>query len=105
MKCIIRYLRPFYSIMVLGLSIKVLSTLVELALPYILRHILDNVVPQASVEKILFWGALMVVCAALAMIGNITANRMASRVARNAARGIRHDLFSKTMHKISLTKN
>ena len=98
MKCIIRYLRPFYSIMALGLSIKVLATLVELALPYILRHILDNVVPQASVEKIVFWGALMVVCAALAMIGSITANRMASKVARNAARGIRHDLFSKTMH-------
>ena len=59
MKCIIRYLRPFYSIMVLGLSIKVLATLVELALPYILRHILDNVVPMASVEKIIFWGILI----------------------------------------------
>lgn len=98
MKCIIRYLRPFYSIMALGLSIKVLATLVELALPYILRHILDNVVPLASIEKIVFWGLLMVVCAALAMLGSVTANRMASKVARNAARAIRHDLFNKTMH-------
>ena len=98
MKCIVRYLRPFYSIMALGLSIKVLATLVELALPYILRHILDNVVPQASVGKIVFWGVLMIVCAALAMCGSVTANRMASKVARNAARAIRHDLFSKTMH-------
>ena len=98
MKCIIRYLRPFYAIMALGLSIKVLATMVELALPYILRHILDNVVPQASVEKIVLWGLLMIVCAALAMIGSVTANRMASKVARNAARAIRHDLFDKTMH-------
>ena len=98
MKCIIHYLRPFYAIMALGLSIKVLATMVELALPYILRHILDNVVPQASVEKILLWGLLMIVCAALAMIGSVTANRMASKVARNAARAIRHDLFDKTMH-------
>ena len=98
MKCIIRYLRPFYSIMALGLFIKVLATMVELALPYILRHILDNVVPQASVEKIVLWGVLMIVCAALAMVGSVTANRMASKVARNAARAIRHDLFDKTMH-------
>lgn len=98
MKCIIRYLRPFYAVMALGLSIKVLATLVELALPYILRHILDNVVPQASVSKIVMWGVLMVICAALAMIGSITANRMASKVARNSARAIRHDLFNKTMH-------
>ena len=98
MKCIIRYLRPFYSIMALGLFIKVLATMVELALPYILRHILDNVVPQASVEKIVLWGVLMIVCAALAMVGSVTANRMASKVARNAARAIRHDLCDKTMH-------
>lgn len=98
MKCIIRYLRPFYSAMAFGLTIKLFATLVELALPYILQHILDNVVPQASVSRILFWGALMVVCAALALIGSVTANRMASRVARDSARAIRHDLFSKTMH-------
>ncbi len=98
MKYLIRYLRPFYSAMALGLSLKVISTLIELALPYILQHILDEVVPLARVELILLWGGLMILCAILAMIGTVRANRMASRVARDAARSIRHDLFKKTMH-------
>ena len=98
MKCIIRYLRPFFSAMAAGLSLKVVATLIELALPYILQHILDDVVPQASVSKILMWGGLMIVCAVLAMLGTVRANRMASKVARDAARAIRHDLFKKTMH-------
>ena len=98
MKCIIRYMRPFFSVMALGLFIKVSGSLSELVLPYILQHILDNVVPQASIPKIIIWGILMVACAAMALICNVQANRMASKVARNSARALRHDLFRKTMH-------
>lgn len=98
MKFLYRYLRPFGRAMLLGLSIKCFGTLIELALPYILSHIVDEVVPHdGRLSMILVWGAAMVLCALLAMLANVKANRMASRVARDGAERIRHDLFHRTM--------
>ncbi len=106
MKHLFRYLKPFLGRMSVGLFIKILGTLVELLLPYILGMILDDVVVRyigaseaaPGVRAILLWGGVMAVCAALALIFNIVANRMAARVARDVATAIRHDLFDATLH-------
>ena len=98
MKFIFRYLKKYFGIMSVGLTIKIFGTLIELALPYILSHILDNVVPKSkSVGLIIVWGCGMVACALMALLCNIKANRMAAKVARNASEQIRHDLFERTM--------
>lgn len=44
---------------------------------------------------VLFYGGVMVICSIVAVITNIQANRMASRVARDVTRTVRHDLFQK----------
>ncbi|MBQ8342407.1 MAG: ABC transporter ATP-binding protein [Clostridia bacterium] len=98
MRLIFRYLKPLYRTMAFGLSIKVLATLLELALPYILSHILDNVVPRGLIAPVLIWGGAMILCAFGAFLGNVIANRNAAKVARDASRRIRHDLFHATMH-------
>ncbi len=106
MKRLFRYLRPFAGRMSLGLTIKILGSLVELALPYILGLILNEVIgrfaedatPDRGIRTILVWGGVMVICSVMALAFNIIANRMAARVARDAATAIRHDLFSATMH-------
>ena len=86
----------------IGFFIKVSGTVAELALPYILSHMLDVVVPanaeDANLAPIWIWGGIMLLCAVLALVLNIVANRMAARVARDAAQAVRHDLFDKTMH-------
>ena len=101
MKLIFRYLAPLKRSIAFGLSIKVLATLLELALPYILSYILDSVVPEGAILPILAWGGAMVLCAFGAFIGNVVANRNAAKVARDASRRIRHDLFHATMHLTS----
>ena len=97
MKLLLKYLGVMRGFIALTLAVKTASSLIELALPYILGYILDTVVPQKSVERIIFWGGVMIVCAVLACLGNITANRMAAKVARNTTRRIRHTLFERTM--------
>lgn len=97
MKFIMKYLKPFYAVMAVGLSIKILGTVVELALPYILSYILKNVVEKQEINLIIIWGVIMIVCAFAACFCNITANRMAAKVARNFSERIRHDLFKRTM--------
>lgn len=98
MKLIFRYLKPFYARMVLGLLIKAGGSVMELILPYILAHIIDNVVPVKELKLVLLWGALMILCSLVAVAGNITANRMAARVARDTSEQVRHDLFARVMH-------
>ncbi len=100
MKFILRYLKPYYRSMSLGLSIKMLGTIIELALPGILGYILDSVLaPDRAVDikRIVLLGSLMVLCALVSLLCNVVANRMAARVARDASRAIRHDLFARTM--------
>lgn len=88
-------MRPFIPRMSLGFSIKVFGTLVELAIPWILSYIIDDIIPLGKMHPVFLWGGLMILCALLAWVGNITANRMAAAVARDFTRQLRHDLFSK----------
>ncbi len=98
MKFIIKYLEPFKWRMLLGFSIKVTGTVTELFLPYILTHILDNVIATLKVERVVFFGILMIFCAAAACIENIIANRMAAKVSKDFSKKIRKDLFAKTLY-------
>jgi ATP-binding cassette subfamily B protein len=92
---IVKYLKPYFPKMAGGLSIKFFGTLMDLLLPWILAYLIDDVVPGKSIPLILLWGAVMVLCSVLAVVTNVLANRMASAVARDAARVMRHDLFTK----------
>ena len=75
MKTLLKYLNPVSRKIGLGIFIKVIGTLVELLLPAILSHVLKVVVARKSLQDILLWGGIMILCATLAVIFNITANR------------------------------
>lgn len=98
MKLFTRYLKPVAGIVSLGLLIKVFGTLAELALPYILQYMLDVVAVRNKIRDLILWGLIMIAFAVLCAVLNIVANRMAAKVARDAARTIRHDLFKATMN-------
>ena len=98
MKSVIKYLNPYYGKMLIGISIKFIGTVMDLALPWILAHIIDEIIPLKEVKLIFFWGAIMLLCCFIALWGNIRANRNASAVAQNVVRDIRHDAFEKVMN-------
>ena len=95
MHLIFRYVRPYLKRMSLGLAIKFTGTIMDLLLPYILAHIIDDIVPLGEMKLVVRWGLVMVVCSVLAILGNVIANRMAAAVARDTTRRLRHDLFRK----------
>ena len=95
MKMVFKYLKPYLGRMGIGLVIKVIGTLMDLAIPYLLTHIIDNVIKKNDIEEVLMYGLLMIVCAFIGFIGNVTANRMASKVSMCVTRDLRHDLFAK----------
>lgn len=98
MKWIFSYLKPLKIRMIIGFIIKVIGTVAELFIPFLLTHILENVIVTEDISKIMFYGVLMALCALVAGLGNITANRMAAKVTMIFASQMRRDLFSKTLH-------
>lgn len=96
MKTLLKYLKAYYGRMALGFVIKTIATLSELMIPYILTHVLENVIEKA-IKDILLWGGLMILFSAVACVLNIIANRMAAKVSKNFAESMRKDLFFKTL--------
>lgn len=92
------YLKPYSKRIALGTVIKIVGTITELFLPWILSYMIDEVAPEKNVARIFLWGAVMLACAVVALLVNITANRMASKVARDTTESMRFDLFDKTLN-------
>lgn len=97
MKKLIAYLSAFKWRMLGGFCIKVVGTVAELFLPVIMAYMIDDVAPTRSVLALSLWGVGMLAVAVAAWAGNVIANRMASRVARDTTEHIRSDLFAKTL--------
>lgn len=81
--------------MCVGFIIKFIGTIMDLFIPMLLSVIIDDVVPTGNRSLIYIYGVVMLICSVVAIVGNITANRMAARVARNTTEKIRNDLFSR----------
>lgn len=93
-----KYIRPYFRQMGYGFVIKFTGTIMDLCIPYILAHIIDEVIPQKDRALVLWWGAGMILCSVLAVTFNVIANRKASLVASRVTRTLRHDLFEKIMY-------
>lgn len=98
MKWVFAYLKPLRARITVGILVKIIGTVAELMIPFLLTHILENVISTNNVGKILFYGALMAICAVIACLGNIIANRMAAKTTMKFSTEMRRDLFSKTLN-------
>ena len=98
MKWVLEYLKPLRKRITVGITIKIIGTLAELMIPYLLSYILDHVIKTNNVTKIVFFGVIMAICAIIACLGNIIANRMAAKTTMIFSTHMRRDLFSKTLH-------
>ena len=98
MNHLIKTMRPYFPKMSLGIFIKFIGALMDLLIPWVLSHLIDEIVPLKSQKLIFLWGGIMLLCALTALITNIIANRIAAWVARNTTEQVRHQLFSKILH-------
>ena len=98
MKWILNILKPLTKRIAVGTSIKTIGTIAELIIPFLLSYILENVIETNKIGKIVFFGVIMAVCAVIASLGNIIANRMAAKTTMIFSTYMRKKLFSKTLH-------
>ncbi len=98
MRFVFSYINKYRFSVALAMGIKLLGTLVELMIPYILEHLIDDVVPRGEAAPVLFWGFLMIAVAAATRYLNVTANRRAVNNAHNISYDVRQALFEKTVN-------
>ena len=98
MKWVLTYLNPLSGRLTAGITVKIIGTLAELFIPFLLSYILENVIEENNTGKIVCFGVLMGICAVIACLGNIIANRMAAKTTMIFATKMRKNLFSKTLY-------
>ena len=98
MRTVYKYIKPVLWPMIGGLTLKFIAAMFDLTIPYFLEPIIDEAAPTGQINQVLFWGVVMLVCSVLALVTNVTANRMAVRNTSKVTKTLRHDLFAKISH-------
>lgn len=98
MHLILHYMKRYWKRIAAGVSVKTLAALGELMIPYILEHIIDDVVPTKKITMVFAWGLAMIGAAFLVRTLNIQANHKACATGRDCIRSLRCDLFEKTIN-------
>ena len=98
MRFILKYLKKARFLILGIMGIKLSGTLLELLLPYVLEYLIDTVAPTRQMGRVFLWGGVMMLLAVLVRTLNVTANRMAIRVARDTAYTVRRDLFHASLN-------
>ncbi len=96
MKYILRYMKPYRRKIAFGVTVKFFGSIGELFIPFLLEHMVDDIVPTKDLSRVLLFGGIMVLSAILVRYTNIYANQYASAIARDCTRDLRHDLFTVT---------
>ena len=89
-----KYIRPYWGYIILTTIIKLAGTITDLAIPYLMKMVLD-IEKISGKGEIYLYGGLMAFAALLTVCLNLYANRMAAISSGKITRALRHDLFSK----------
>ena len=95
MKGLWKYIRPQVPVILLTLVIKFFGTFVELWIPSLMETMLDEKVPLGQLREIYIYGGLMILCALLCVVLNLSANAISAFTAGRVTKSIRRDLFAK----------
>lgn len=98
MKKILALLKPFRRTLTVSLTLKTLGSMSDLFLPFLIAHMIDDVIPNTNSDNL--WpiyrvGVYMFLIALAGWIMNVYANRTAERISAEAIRGLRHQVFEK----------
>lgn len=96
MKLIFRYMKKYRVAVFAAVFIKLIGTMSELSLPYILEYMIDYVVPSKDLLQVVIWGMFMFAASVFCRQFNVMANRKAIYNAHKVSYDVRGDLFKKT---------
>lgn len=91
-------MKVYWRAVFLVIAVKLLAALGELAIPYILEHMIDRVVPTGEFLLVVLWGLAMIGVALIARQSNIYANSTSVTISRKCTEQMRRDLFQRSVN-------
>lgn len=101
MKKTLGYIKPYKGEVVGGFILKFIGSVSELFLPLLLDYMVDYGVPSKDVKFIIILGVIMLIFAAMAMLGNIFSNRIVANWAGKMTKDLRQSLFARITYMSS----
>lgn len=95
MKLIIQYIRRHLVIFFTSLFFLTIETMADLLQPTFMAHIVDDGIKNADVERIIFYGVIMLGIALAGALGAVMRNRFASCTSQTISKELRSDMFRK----------
>ncbi len=92
------YVKKYKWMYIRCMFLKLVGTIIELLLPYVLEHIVDYAAPSKDIGLIIFWGLIMLFTALMSALTNISSNRMSVKSAELTTYDIRKDLFWRSLN-------
>ncbi len=88
-----KYIKPYFVGIVIAASMKVLGSLVDLALPYITSIIIDDGVANGNLDIVVKYGLLMLAISVCGALVTLRAHRNAVRISQDFAKDVRNGMF------------
>lgn len=101
MKKTLSYIKPYKGEVIGGFILKFIGSVSELFLPLLLDYMVDYGVPSKDVKLIIILGVIMLIFAAMAILGNIFANRIVANWSGKMTKDLRQSLFTRITYMSS----
>ena len=92
---IIKYLKPYKFITIVGPLFMVLEVFMDLLQPKIMQNIIDIGIANNDLNYVMINGAIMILVAFIGLLGGLMCIYLSTKAAINAATDIRKDLYNK----------
>ncbi|MDR1736670.1 MAG: ABC transporter ATP-binding protein/permease [Oscillospiraceae bacterium] len=94
LKYLPKYIRPF----IFAITCVACEAFCDLLGPTLMARVINQGVERASLESVVYWGALMLLATGCGAAFAVTRNILASRVSQRIGAELRRDLFAKIMN-------
>ena len=89
------YLKRYPKWLVLDFFGAIFFVIVNLGLPTVLAHMIDQGINQGNEEKLYFWAIIMLVIIVLGTFGRVVLSYAASKLTTNMVKDMRNDVYAK----------
>lgn len=71
----------------------VLEVVMDVTIPFLMAFLLDRGVDAGNIQEIITWGAILLLCASIALLFGVLAGHFAAKASTGFARNVRRSLF------------
>ena len=70
-----------------------LEVIMDVSIPFFMAYLLDRGIDEGNFQQILFWGAILLLCASIALLFGVLAGHFAAKASTGFAKNVRKKLY------------